>query len=286
MNNKILAVDDNYLNLEILVEFLEDFEVFDTTDGYEVFDIVKNEKIDLILLDVVMPDIDGFEICKELKNDTKTKDIPIIFITSKSQDEYIEQAYKVGGVDYITKPFKKKELIARVETHLALSRQNLLLKELIEKQRKILGQESKLIIIDQLLDEIFQKIDDTNCNIETLDIENLKFSLKKLTLEISNKKEKIIRFDEKTFYDIDSKKLIHDNKHVDLKLKELKLLELFVSKINQTVSVEDIMSIVWEDSYEQEISKESVKSQVSKLRKKLGGDYIENVYGVGYTMKI
>ena len=111
----LLLVDDAPANLDILIDFLDEYETIDTTEGNEALELAKTEKVDLILLDIVMPEIDGFEVCRRLKNDPKTQEIPVIFLTSRSDDESIERAYEVGGVDYVTKPFRKKELLSRIK---------------------------------------------------------------------------------------------------------------------------------------------------------------------------
>jgi len=119
-NKTILIVDDTIENLDILIELLDNYNVMDATNGADALEIVDEEKIDLILLDIVMPDMDGFEVCSRVKANPNTKDIPIIFITANMDEESIEKAYMKGGVDYITKPFKPRELQARVKTHLEL----------------------------------------------------------------------------------------------------------------------------------------------------------------------
>jgi len=120
--NTILVVDDTITNLDILVELLDNYDVIEVTNGRDALEIVKEENIDLILLDIVMPDMDGFEVCQKLKADKKTKNIPVIFITAKTDEEAIEKAYDTGGMDYITKPFKPKELLARVNTQLQIQK--------------------------------------------------------------------------------------------------------------------------------------------------------------------
>jgi len=120
--NTILVVDDTITNLDILVELLDNYDVVEVTNGRDALEIVKQENIDLILLDIVMPDMDGFEVCQKLKADKKTKNIPVIFITAKTDEEAIEKAYDTGGMDYITKPFKPKELLARVNTQLQIQK--------------------------------------------------------------------------------------------------------------------------------------------------------------------
>ncbi len=121
----ILAVDDTKANLDILLNILSDFDVIPTTSGQKAVEIAKSEKISLILLDIVMPGMDGYEVCEILKLEQKTKDIPIIFITANTDDESIGAAYDVGGSDYISKPIKRKEVLARVKTQLNL-RKNIL----------------------------------------------------------------------------------------------------------------------------------------------------------------
>jgi len=121
MDNKtILLVDDTVTNLDILIELLDRYDVVDATNGKDAIEIVNNEKIDLILLDIMMPDMDGYEVCERLKANNVTKDIPIIFITAKTDEESIEKAYDIGGADYVTKPFKPKELLSRVKKELQI----------------------------------------------------------------------------------------------------------------------------------------------------------------------
>ena len=121
-NNTILAVDDTVTNLDILGELLSDYTVMDTTSGKDALKILDDEKIDLILLDIMMPEMDGFEVCKIIKENPKTKDIPIIFITADTNRESIQKAYEVGGTDYITKPFIPNELLLRIKKEFELIR--------------------------------------------------------------------------------------------------------------------------------------------------------------------
>jgi len=116
----ILIVDDTEINVDILIELLDEYDVLVALDGASALSIAKEEELDLILLDIMMPYLDGFETCKLLKENKKTKDIPIIFSTAKTDEESIEKAYDVGGVDFVSKPFKPKELLARIKTHLKL----------------------------------------------------------------------------------------------------------------------------------------------------------------------
>lgn len=116
----ILIVDDTKENVDILMGLLDGFDLLVALDGETAVDIALEESVDLILMDIMMPGIDGFKTCAFLKEDERTRDIPIIFITVKSDEDSIEKAYDAGGVDYVTKPFKPKELLARVNTHLKM----------------------------------------------------------------------------------------------------------------------------------------------------------------------
>ncbi len=119
--NTILIVDDTETNIDILVELLGDeYDILVALDGKSALEIAKEEIVDLILLDIMMPKMSGFEVCEELKKDDKTRNIPVIFITAKSDDDSIDEAYKVGGIDYVLKPFRPRELRVRVETQLRL----------------------------------------------------------------------------------------------------------------------------------------------------------------------
>ena len=114
----ILAVDDTATNLDILTDLLEHYDVINAISGRDALKIVNEEKIDLILLDIMMPEMDGYEVCERLKSNPNTKDIPIIFITAKTDEDSIEMAYDVGGTDYVTKPFRPRELLSRVKKEL------------------------------------------------------------------------------------------------------------------------------------------------------------------------
>jgi len=127
---KILIVDDTPENLDLLQELLEkNYQVFATTKGVIALQITKKQLPDLILLDVLMPEMDGYEVCRHLKTDEITKEIPIIFITAKSETEDEIKGFEAGGVDYIAKPFKPAVVMARVQAQMALKREKELLKE-------------------------------------------------------------------------------------------------------------------------------------------------------------
>jgi signal transduction histidine kinase len=121
-DNLILVVDDTTTNLEIVFDILTKvgFEVTTETTGEKAIEQVERRLPDLILLDVMMPGIDGFETCKRLKQNSATCDIPIIFMTANSDTDSKVKGLNIGAVDYITKPFHEEELLARIKTHLQL----------------------------------------------------------------------------------------------------------------------------------------------------------------------
>ena len=126
---KILVIDDLPENVFMLQDRLEHegFEVLTAYDGYTGIDKAKNELPDLILLDIMMPDITGLEVCKILANEPTTKDIPIILVTAKSGAEDTKEGLEAGAFDYIKKPFNRIELLARVKSALKLSEAHKLL---------------------------------------------------------------------------------------------------------------------------------------------------------------
>jgi PAS domain S-box-containing protein len=142
----ILIVDDTDTNIHILIELLDDkYDILASLNGHDAIEIINEEQIDLILLDIMMPEIDGYEVCKRLKENSKTKDIPIIFITAKTDEESIKKAYEVGGVDYITKPFKAIEVLSRINTHLTLAEQKTFLEHSLEENMILLNQYKQVV---------------------------------------------------------------------------------------------------------------------------------------------
>ncbi|MDJ0593107.1 MAG: diguanylate cyclase [Pleurocapsa sp. MO_226.B13] len=121
-NAKILIVDDRQDNLELLSTILssEGYQVQKCESGQLAIELAKTEPLDLIVLDISMPEMDGFEVCQILKNDSHTQDIPIIFISSLTDVNDKTKAFEYGGNDYITKPFQIEEVLARVRNQLKI----------------------------------------------------------------------------------------------------------------------------------------------------------------------
>lgn len=134
----ILIVDDILENLHFLTEILtkHGYKVRCVTNGSMALRTVRNHPPDAIFLDIKMPDMDGYQVCETLKSDENTSEIPIIFLSALDQVFDKVKAFKVGGVDYISKPFEPEEVLVRLETHLTIGRQKRQLKEAIDRHQQ------------------------------------------------------------------------------------------------------------------------------------------------------
>ncbi len=121
----ILLVDDNTNNLGVLYRYLDDegFTVLVSQDGERALRLARDQRPDLILLDVMLPGMNGFETCRELKADATTADIPVIFISALTDLQDKVRGFEAGGVDYVTKPFQQEEVLARINAHVTIKRQ-------------------------------------------------------------------------------------------------------------------------------------------------------------------
>jgi CheY-like chemotaxis protein len=168
----VLIVDDEPKNLQVVGSLLRDkgYDVVFATNGPEALDALRLTPPDLVLLDVMMPDMDGYEVCRRIKQNPLTRKIPVIFLTAKSETEDIVRGFREGGVDYVTKPFRAEELLARVHTHVQLFK----LKDLIpicmychkirqeaeywERIEEFLAREAGADLTHSICPECFQKI--------------------------------------------------------------------------------------------------------------------------------
>lgn len=156
---KVLIVDDVPQNLELLGTTLKDngYLVFMAASGKQALAIAEAKNPDLILLDIQMPEMDGFSVCKLLKIDEKTREIPVIFLTAKTEIDDIIKGFELGAVDYVTKPFNLSELLARVHTHVDLKHSKDTIKvqnsELFESQAAMARDAQKLIELNNKLQD-------------------------------------------------------------------------------------------------------------------------------------
>ncbi|WP_353572129.1 hybrid sensor histidine kinase/response regulator [Candidatus Albibeggiatoa sp. nov. BB20] len=148
----LLIVDDIPANLTVLLKFLthEGFKVLMAKNGESALKKINLAKPELILLDVMMPGMSGFEVCEHLKQQEHTKDIPVIFMTALAETVDKVRGFQLGASDYITKPFQQEEVLARINAHLKLYR---LQHELVEKNHKLLEHEQKLAAQNQQLSQ-------------------------------------------------------------------------------------------------------------------------------------
>lgn len=146
----VLIVDDIPKNLQLLAKLLDEegYNIAAVNKGTQVILSAKKFRPDLILLDVMMPDKNGFEVCRELKKEPDLKSIPVVFLTGKAEQKDIVEGLRIGGADYVTKPFNSEELLARVETHVLLKR----------SKDKILEQNEHLLSLNKTKDKIYSVI--------------------------------------------------------------------------------------------------------------------------------
>ena len=145
----ILVVDDTPANLHLLIDILskQGYEVRPAPNGKFALSAAKGMPPDLILLDIMMPGMNGYEVCEQLKTDERTKDIPVIFVSAINEVLDKVKAFAIGGVDYITKPFQVEEVLARVAAHLAIRH----LQKSLENKNEELRQAKEVEALEEYL---------------------------------------------------------------------------------------------------------------------------------------
>lgn len=161
----ILIVDDIPDNIKVLHAILrrEEYEITYALNGKDALMLCVSNSFDLILLDIMMPEMDGYEVCKHLKSKDKTRDIPVIFLTAMVDKDSIVKGFELGAHDYVTKPFNSKELVARVKTHLELKTKNEALKFMN------MHLEEKVAARTLELEEMNKSLTDANYRLESLE---------------------------------------------------------------------------------------------------------------------
>jgi DNA-binding response OmpR family regulator len=156
--NTILIVDDTPENIEILVELLDEFDTKIAINGLDALETAFDDvPPDLILLDIMMPEMDGYEVCRRLRANERTKDVPVIFLTAKTLKDDIVLGFEAGGQDYVTKPFDARELMERVKTQLELKTQREILKNMN-------------VILEEKVRERTAALDKANKELQGLDV--------------------------------------------------------------------------------------------------------------------
>ena len=194
-SHSILIVDDNHNNLEVLSETLTKagFQIAVAIDGESALEQIQYYKPELILLDVMMPGIDGYQTCSRIKSDPSTFDIPVIFMTALSDTEHKVRGFALGAVDYITKPFQREEVLARVRVQLQLRN----LSRTLEGQNRILKKE---ILQRERIEESLVKL---NQDLE----EKVKERTNKLSLTLKNLRQAQVE-------------LVHQKKDLEIRVKQ------------------------------------------------------------------
>jgi CheY-like chemotaxis protein/DNA-binding CsgD family transcriptional regulator len=143
----ILIVDDIPSNIRLMVSILDEhgYSVSYAQSGKHAIELCKKVFFDLILLDVMMPGMDGFEVCEVLKSMELTREIPVIFLTARTDQDSILKGFEIGGVDYVTKPFSEKELLVRIRTHLDLKQTRDALESELDFKKKIMTENALFI---------------------------------------------------------------------------------------------------------------------------------------------
>jgi DNA-binding NtrC family response regulator len=155
MSARILIVDDTPANIQMLMAILrkEGYQLSAATNGRQALEVIEKVSPDLVLMDVMMPDMDGYEACQRIKTSPRWRDLPIIFLTAKTETADIVRGFDVGAVDYVGKPFNGHELLARVSTHLTLQR----LRREMESRNAELARE--LEVAQQMLTDARRRVD-------------------------------------------------------------------------------------------------------------------------------
>jgi CheY-like chemotaxis protein len=240
--NKILLVDDDTKNLQVAMSILKDYNVIYAQSGDKALELLEKNNFDLILLDVVMPTMDGYFVCSKIKQNEKTKKIPVIFLTVKDDEKDIVKGFELGAVDYITKPFYSEVLLKRVELHLKLAsvmnelelvntNLNVLVKEQVAEIRQkdeIIVQQSKIGAMASIIDVITlqwkQPLDKIKLYLQSLDF--------KFTNIDEFKSDEIFK---KTLDEVNKLDIVMDDFHKFFNNKKNK------EKVNIKVSLDNVL---------------------------------------------
>lgn len=169
LNYNVLIVDDVIENIQVAMSILkeENYDFSFAKNGEDALEIMKKDEFDIVLLDIMMPGLNGYEVCKRMKEDESLKELPVIFLTAKADSDSMAEGFEVGGVDYIIKPFHANELLARVKTHLELykakeilKRNNLSLQTKMDREKERIlselesNQKEMIFVLTELIESV------------------------------------------------------------------------------------------------------------------------------------
>jgi two-component system, sensor histidine kinase and response regulator len=193
--NKILLVDDDAKNLQVAMNILKNYNVIYAQSGEKALELLDKNDFDLILLDIIMPLMDGYHVCSKIKENEKTKNIPIVFLTVKDDEKDIVKGFNLGAVDYIVKPFYSEVLLKRVEVHLKIARlmheleqMNLNLNKTVEEQVEQIRQKDEIIIQQSKISAMASIIDVITLQLKK-PVDRIKLYLQSLNIKITNIEE-------------------------------------------------------------------------------------------------
>jgi two-component system, sensor histidine kinase and response regulator len=193
--NKILLVDDDAKNLQVAMNILKNYNVIYAQSGEKALELLEKNDFDLILLDIIMPMMDGYHVCSKIKENEKTKNIPIVFLTVKDDEKDIVKGFDLGAVDYIVKPFYSEVLLKRVEVHLKIARlmheleqMNLNLNKTVEEQVEQIRQKDEIIIQQSKISAMASIIDVITLQLKK-PVDRIKLYLQSLNIKITNIEE-------------------------------------------------------------------------------------------------
>jgi len=252
--HQILIVDDIPDNIKVLQSILsnESYEISYALNGKDAIMLCVAKSFDVILLDIMMPEMDGYEVCQYFKSKEKTKDIPVIFLTAKVDEEAIVRGFEVGAQDYVTKPFNSQELVARVNTHLDLQQKNKSLKLMnLELEERVAARTLEL-------QESNRNLEEANYKLSTLeDAKNDFLSL--MSTELREPLNGIVGFAEMLEYSIKNK-------------TNLKYVRFIIQACEKLIGVSDmalLLSALRFDRYEMKVLGISVYDVVKESSDKL-----------------
>jgi len=188
-NDEIMVVDDNPENLNLLADILvkEGFKVRPVINAKLALNSIYVNPPDIILLDIMMPEVDGFTLCKIIKKNKNHRDIPIIFVSALNDLDSKIKCFKMGGVDYVSKPFQREEIVARIRTHLSLIKMQLSLKE----KNALLNKEIECRLkAEQKLKQINAEIEE-RVKAGTAELKNLNENLNRKEKDLMSKNEQL-----------------------------------------------------------------------------------------------
>jgi DNA-binding response OmpR family regulator len=276
-DNKVLAniliVDDIPSNIRLMASILDEhgYSVSYAQNGQHAIDLCNRVYFDLILLDVMMPGMDGFEVCEALKKIETTRDVPIIFLTARTDQDSILKGFDAGGVDYVTKPFNEKELLVRIRTHLDLKQTRDALESELEYKKKLMTENALFITRrTELGNAIIDDLKQINRETQNTYRDSIYLAISKLKNLIQGQewKEFELRFEQEhaRFREILIKR------HPDLTPNEVKLCTF----LRLDMSSKEISEVTQQ-------SVRALETARSRMRNKLGLQRSDNLVPVSYT---